>query len=130
MPLHAVSDYDGQKSGSPGVHKAVEHDVVDSRLPEYMRRVRAGLKPASGAGYDRDRIFELLIESATAAPALLAADREARRLGSLGSPAYVEALDRRASKLLTGRVARAVEFLGAFWLSAWEQAGRPSPPSD
>ena len=21
MPLHAVSDYDGQKSGSPGIHK-------------------------------------------------------------------------------------------------------------
>ena len=26
------------------------------------------------------------------------------------------------------QIARAVEYLGAFWLSAWEQAGRPAPP--
>jgi len=128
MPLHAVSDYDGQKSGSPGVHKAVEHELVDARLREYMQRVRAGLKPARAADYDRERIFQLLIESAAAAPELLAADREARRLGSFGSSAYVAALDRQAGRLLTARIARAVEFLGAFWLSAWEQAGRPSPP--
>jgi len=128
MPLHAVSDYDGQKSGSPGVHKAVEHEVVDAGLRETMQRVRAGLKPARAADYDRQRIFQLLIESAAAAPELLAADREARRLGPLGSSAYVAALDRKAGKLLTARIARAVEFLGAFWLSAWEQAGRPPPP--
>ena len=128
MPLHAVSDYDGQKSGSPGVHKAVEQDLVDVRLPEYMQRVRAGLRSARAADYDRERIFQLLIESAAAAPQLLAADREARRLGPLGSSAYVTGLDRKAGKLLTTRLARAVEFLGAFWLSAWEQAGRPAPP--
>jgi hypothetical protein len=128
MPLHAVSDYDGKKSGSPGVHKAVEHELVDAGLRETMQRVRAGLKPARAADYDRERIFQLVIDSAAAAPELLAADREARRLGLLGSSAYVTALDRKASRLLTARIARAVEFLGAFWLSAWEQAGRPLPP--
>ena len=128
MPLHAVSDYDGQKSGSPGVHKAVEHDVVDARLREYVGRVRARLGPARAGAYDVDRTFGLLIESFAAAPELLAADREARRRGSLGSPEYVAALDDKARRLLTARIARAVEYLGAFWLSAWEQAGRPAPP--
>jgi len=125
MPLHVVSDYDGQKSGSPGVHKAVEHDVVDARLSEYMARVRSRLGPARPA-YDIDRTFALLFESFTAAPELLAADREARRRASFGSPEYVAALDDGARKLLTARIARAVEYLGAFWLSAWEQAGRPA----
>jgi len=110
------------------VHKAVEHDVVDARLREYVGRVRARLGPARAGAYDVDRTFGLLIESFAAAPELLAADREARRRGSLGSPEYVAALDDKARRLLTARIARAVEYLGAFWLSAWEQAGRPAPP--
>src|SRR2546421_3023534 len=124
MPLHAISDYDGQKSGSPGIHKAVEHDVVDHRLGEYLRIVRAKVGAAKPS-YSTDRIFELVFESYAAAPELMAADREARRLGPVGSPAYAAAVDRKARAMLTGRIARAVEFLGAFWLSAWHEAGQP-----
>jgi len=124
MPLHAVSDYDGQKSGSPGIHKAVEHDVVDHLLGDYTRIVRAKLEPAS-PGYSKDRVFELLFESYAAVPELMAADREARRLGPVGSSEYVAIMDRKARGVLTARLARAVKFLGGFWLSAWEEAGRP-----
>jgi hypothetical protein len=128
MPLHAVSDYDGQKSGSPGVHKAVEHDLVDARLDDYWRAMRATMKPASVASYGSDRVFEALTESFAAAPQLLAADREARAAGPLGSPAYLERLNRKSEKLIATRLARAVELLGALWLSAWNEAGRPAPP--
>jgi hypothetical protein len=124
MPLHAISDYDGQKSGSPGIHKAVEHDVVDQHLGEYLRIVRAKVGPAKPS-HSIDRIFDLLFESYAAAPELMAADREARRLGSVGSPAYVAVVDRKARVLLTNRIARAVQFLGGFWLSAWQEAGQP-----
>jgi len=79
-------------------------------------------------GYTAPSSSSATIESFAAAPELLAADREARRRGSLGSPEYVAALDDKARRLLTARIARAVEYLGAFWLSAWEQAGRPAPP--
>jgi hypothetical protein len=128
MPLHVISDYDGRKSGSPGIHKAVEHALVDARLGEYMGRVRAALAPASVAGYGRERVFETLVESYHAAAELLAADRHARHLGDLGSTAYLDALDRKAGPLLAARLSRAIEVLGAFWLSAWQEAGRPSPP--
>jgi hypothetical protein len=128
MPLHAVSDYDGQKSGSPGVHKAVEHDLVDARLDDYRRAMRATMKPASVESYGSDRVFEALTESFTDAPQLLAADREARAAGPLGSPAYLERLNRKSEKLIAARLARAVELLGALWLSAWNEAGRPLPP--
>jgi len=128
MPLHAVSDYDGQKSGSPGVHKAVEHDLVDARLDDYRRAMRAKRKPANAARYGTDRVFEALIESFMAAPLLLAADRDARAAGSPGSAAYLERLNRETEKLIAERLARAVELLGALWLSAWEDAGRPLPP--
>jgi hypothetical protein len=127
MPLHAISDYDGRKSGSPGIHKAVERGLVDARLGEYMRRVRPRLAPASTTAYGQERVFEVLVESYRAAPELLAADRRARRRGELGTPAYLDALDQSAGNLLAARLSRAIELLGAFWLSAWEEAGRPVP---
>jgi hypothetical protein len=128
MPLHAISDYDGRKSGSPGIHKAVERGLVDARLGEYMRRVQPTLAPASATAYGQGRVFEVLIESYNAAPQLLAADRQARSRGELGSAAYLAELDRTAGNLLTARLSRAIELLGSFWLSAWEEAGRPGPP--
>jgi hypothetical protein len=128
MPLHAVSDYDGQQSGHPGVHKAVERDLVDRRLDAYRRAMRAAAKPASAAGYGIDRVFVVLAESFAAAPQLLALDREARAAAPLGSPEYVERLDRSCRKLIASRLDRAVELLGALWQSAWEEAGKPTPP--
>lgn len=127
MPLHAVSNYDGKATGNAGVHKAVEHDLVDERIDKYRRRVRARRHAARAADYGRDQVFAAIFESFAAVSELLEADRRARRLGGVGSPAYVEALDDRAGTLLTARLARAVEQLGAFWQSAWEEAGRPSP---
>jgi hypothetical protein len=88
----------------------------------------AAVKPATAAGYRIDRVFVVLGESFAAAPQLLAADREARSAGSVGSPEYVERLDRRCGKLIVSRLERAVELLGALWLTAWEEAGKPSPP--
>jgi hypothetical protein len=128
MPLHAVSDYDGRASGSPGIHKAVEHDLVDAHLARFVRRVRRAVHPARPLDYAPGRAFEVLIESYAAVPDLLDADHRARRLGEVGSPAYAEALDRAAGSLLAQRLTRAVQLLGAYWLSAWEEAGRPPPP--
>ena len=68
------------------------------------------------------------METYATIPELRAAERQARRLGSFESPAYFEALDARARGLLAGCLSRAINFLGAFWLSAWEEAGRPLPP--
>ena len=128
MPLHAVSDYDGQKSGSPGVHKAFEHEVVDQQLGSVMQRVRARVGPARAADYDMSRVFAVLHESFAAAPQLLAADRDARRRAGFGSAEYAKRLGDETRDLATARLVRAVGLLGAFWVSAWDEAGRPRPP--
>jgi hypothetical protein len=127
MPLHATADYDGKQTGSPGIHKAIEHDLVDARLRQYGNRLRGRIVPANAAAYGRDQVFELLFESFASIPELRAAERAARRLGSFSSPPYLESLDDRAGGLIAGRLARAINFLGAFWLSAWQEAGRPAP---
>jgi hypothetical protein len=129
MPLHTVSDYDGRESGLPGIHRAFEHAVVDARLRAYRKRVRERLRGAPGR-YDRAAIFDLLSESFAAVPAVMAAEREARRAGEVGSPAYVRTVDRLAAPLVVERLTRAAAMLGAFWTSAWDEAGRPLPPRD
>ena len=129
MPLHAVSDYDGQKSGSPGVHRAFEHEVVDRELDRIMRRVRARVGPARAPDYDLDRVFAVLRESFAAAPQLLAADRAARRRAGFGTSQYAALLGDETRDLATARLARAVALLGAFWVSAWDEAGHPRPPA-
>ena len=128
MPLHAIKDYDGKASGLPGIHKAVEHDVVDSRISQYRKQVRAAVR-AGRATYGRDLIFTVLFESYDSVPELMRADREARRRVGFETPRYPEKLDELARPLLVRRLARAVEYLGAFWTSAWEEAGRPKLPA-
>jgi hypothetical protein len=129
MPLHSTSDYDGQKSGSPGIHKAIERDLVDQRLGEYVRRLKSKLTPPTASAYGPDQVFALSFESYASLPELRAAEHDARRRGDFLSTGYLEAFDERAGPLLAARLARAVEFLGAFWLSAWEDSGRPGLPT-
>jgi len=126
MPLHATSDYDGKASGLPGIHQAVERAVVDANIREYRTRVHAAVRPGR-ARYGREQIFELLFESYAAVPELMQDDREARRRAPVESSAYAAAFDRAARPLLVRRLVRAVEFLSAFWTSAWEEAGKPLP---
>jgi hypothetical protein len=127
MPLHAVSDYDGKAAGVPGIHKAIEHGVVDERIHDYRRQVRAAVRPARGSSYGEQQIFDVLFESYAAVPELVSDDREARRRAAVGTPRWAEAVDRAARPLLVRRLARAVELLGGFWLSAWNDAGKPMP---
>ena len=127
MPLHSTKDYDGKVSGLPGIHKAVEHGVVDEWIRDYRSAVREAVRPGR-ATYGRDQIFAMLLESYADVPALMKADREARRRAEFESPAYARALDELARPLLVRRLVRAVEMLAAFWASAWVEAGRPVPP--
>jgi hypothetical protein len=127
MPLHAVSNYDGKATGNDGIHKAVERDAVDARIEDYFRRLRPLLHPARPERYGSAEIFAVLSESYAAVPALLAADTEARASDAPGSAAYVDRLEQRAGAMLAARLARAIELVAAFWLSAWQEAGRPTP---
>lgn len=127
MPLHAVSNYDGRATGNHGIHGAIERDLVDARIGEFLRRLRSKSHPARADAVSRDP-FAVLAESYAAVPSLLAADTAARAAGDVGSPRYVDALDERVGGMLAGRLARAVDLVAALWVSAWDEAGRPAPP--
>jgi hypothetical protein len=128
MPLHTTVNYDGQATGNAGVHKAVEHELVDARIRGYRRAVRSRLGEAAKIPYGEEHVFALLVESYRHVPEILAADEEARRKGTLASPRYLDAVDGRLRSLLVTQLTQATAELGVFWRSAWEEAGRPQPP--
>ncbi|MGH7860501.1 MAG: hypothetical protein ACREQY_24485, partial [Candidatus Binatia bacterium] len=108
-------------------HKAIERQLVDARIDRYAERLRRRVEPVRAERLTTDRVFDLLLESHSKIPPLLRADRDARRAGTPGSAAYLDALDRSVGELLSGQIAAAVGALGSLWLSAWDEAGRPTP---
>jgi hypothetical protein len=129
MPLHTTDNHDGQKSGQSGIHAAIEHELVDARVETYLRRIRQRIPRLTTEPFGEERVFAILIDSYSDVAVLLRADRQARGLARFRSPAYLEALDERVRNVIASRLGAAVATLGSFWLSAWEKAGRPAPPT-
>ncbi len=128
MPLHTTENHDGQLTGQKGIHKAVEHGLVDPRIDEYEKRAEPKIKPAAPDPFRWTVVMAILCESYDAVAPLLAADRSAREAGTFESDRYFTKLDVEARGLLASRLARAASAVGSFWLSAWVEAGRPDPP--
>lgn len=129
MPLHTTDNYDGQKTGQRGIHHAIEDSLVDARIDAFRGRVRVQIRPASAAPFTPERVFAFLLESYSDVSVVLRADREARKLGRMGSARYLDTLDERTGNVLGARLASGATTLGSFWLSAWAKAGSPAPPA-
>ena len=116
MPLHAVRNYDGARTGQRGVHRRIETRLVDERLAAYTTeaaRVGVGrpIPPARSAA----ALFAALEASFEAAQPVLAADRAARRGTRVGSALYFRRLDADLHALLAARLGAAAALTAALW---------------
>ena len=134
VPLHAVLNYDGQLTSQKGVHERWESDLFE----RFERQLVPQLSPAAAVAR-RDPVelgFEALLESFRDAAPLLAADKaDAGPRDYADTPyddrygnAYYTALFEGEERRLVARLQRASERIGALWLGAWEEAGRPELP--
>ena len=129
MPLHSTIHFDGQKTdGGPGLHEALEHDVVDGNLEQIGRAVRSKLRPADARRFTQRRALGIVLEVHADVAPLLAAHVEASRAGRVGSAAYEKVLARKSGAILERRLGDAISVVASLWLSAWEAAGRPAVP--
>ncbi len=134
VPLHSVVNHDGQLTGQKGIHSRWESDLFE----RFERQIAPRVRPAAAtARHDPVELtFEVLLESFQDVPQVLEADRslagardfadtpENDRYGD----GYFSALFVREEDRLLARLQRASERLGALWLGAWEDAGRPELP--
>jgi hypothetical protein len=121
VPLHAVTNYNGQLTGQTGLHSRWEATLFE------RYRNRLAIAPAAIAPIrnPREYIFGQLLQDTTLVPALLAADRNATGDRDVYDDGYYQALFAAQKGTLEQRLNDSIAAVAAMITGAWETAGKP-----
>lgn len=138
VPLHATSNYDGQKTGQKGIHA-----LWESGIPELLADSSFVLWTGKAEYVERpgDYIWEIVLESALAADTVLSVEKElsetypsgeihafTKRNGKVVKN-YSDGYKKTYNGLLNGmverRMRRAIHATSSLWYTAWIRAGQP-----
>lgn len=141
VPLHANSNYDGQKTGQHGIHALWESRLPELFLPDY--RLLSGR-----AEYIENlppRIWQVIGESFALSNWVLTKERELREEMGEGNVFRTEIRNdkpfrtyslqfrKRYHKSLDNMVERrmreSIHLIGSIWFTAWVDAGQPELPT-
>jgi predicted AlkP superfamily phosphohydrolase/phosphomutase len=132
VPLHAVTNYDGQLTGQNGIHNRWEAALVE----RYQRQLEEVLGAPETRPVDDPvvAILAILRDSFAAAAKVLESDRLVATGRDLPDTteneryddAYFSRLFERERGRLKERLDRASSAIASFWLQAWQEAGRPA----
>lgn len=137
VPLHATLNYNGQLTGQHGIHS-----LLESRIPElFNEQYDFVVGPAQLFENPLNRIWEVVLQSGAAVDTVLAMEMQVRNeipeaerqvLESRGNrqvKVYSREYAGRYHDLLNGLVERrmraSILAVGAFWYTAWVEAGQP-----
>ncbi|MFQ6605408.1 MAG: S1/P1 nuclease [Fidelibacterota bacterium] len=136
MPLHTVSNYNGQKTGNKGIHYRWEAQLVKRSITGITAFDTVRPAPALP-----DTNFAIIRESFSAHTRLLAADSKARKgltaeeidilAGYDDGPfidRYLTILQNETGELLQVRLNQAAYRVALYWYNCWLNADRPTPP--
>jgi hypothetical protein len=126
VPLHAVVNYDGQRTNQQGIHGRWESELFE--------RARTRLKIAPSAPTPvkdpREFMFQVLLDSNRLADGVLAADKKAVAGREFYDDGYFDVLAREQLTTLERRINDAITAVASTIIGAWEAAGRPVPPPE
>jgi len=122
QPFHATDNYDGQQTGSSGIHSRFERDLIE----RYESRLRLKPAPVAPIGSARDAAFEALLASHLLVDSVLKADKEAIGTGDTYDDVYFEKFFTKVEPILEQQLSAAITATASLIVSAWDQAGRPS----
>lgn len=116
MPLHATSNYDGQRTRQRGLHRRVEARLVDDRLGAFAAdAARVGARRPIPPARSEAALFDALAASFADVAPVLAADHAARRDTRVGSALYYRRLDADLHAALAARLAAGAALTAALW---------------
>jgi hypothetical protein len=126
VPLHAVVNYDGQRTGQHGLHSRWESELFE----RFRARVAVEPPPVAPVADPRGFAFDVLLASNRLADGVLAADRAAAAGRAFYDDAYFEALAARQFATMQRRLNDSISAVASVIIGAWEQAGRPAVPPE
>jgi hypothetical protein len=137
VPLHTTRNYNGQLTGQRGIHalwesrlpelQAADYDLLTGQAPYLEQPTEAAWAAVARAHAAVDSVFRM--EKAVSAE--LAEDRKFsyEQRGNVTIRTYSREFSQAYHRRLNGQVERqlryAARLIGAFWYTAWVDAGQP-----
>lgn len=138
VPLHASSNYNGQKTGQQGIH-----GFWESRVPELLAEKDWNFFIGKAAYIPNTAqfIWQRVAESAAAADTVLQVEKAISNIFPADqkfafetrngvvvrqySTAYTKAYDAALKGMVERRMQQSIYAIASFWLTAWVNAGQP-----
>lgn len=121
VPLHTTENFNGQKTGNTGAHALFEEVLVEA----FWRDTHFVARPARAPADPLADAFETIIASHARIAPFLAAMTRAQEGYARTDPRFYEVLWAAAGPVVITSMNQAARDIAAFWLAAWERAGRP-----
>lgn len=123
-PFNTTDNFDGRLSGQPGINGRFSTTLIDRYSSFFPMRPN----DAVFIGDPTDYAFEACLRSHSWLETILLADRNARRGESSFTDEYYDRFYNQAAAILIRQLSDAATDVGSFWLTAWQNAGRPQLP--
>ena len=121
VPLHAISNYNGQLTGQSGLHFRFESDL----LLRYQDRLKIRPAPIFPISNPRDFIFDSLLKGFLQADPILRADKKAVTNRPDYDEVYYDTFFAMAGSILADQLTASITAVASMITAAWEQAGKP-----
>lgn len=122
QPFHATDNFDGARTGNPGIHSRFERDLVE-KFESRLTLAPAAPRAITNA---RDFAFDTLITSYGLVDRVNDADKAAIGAKDIYDDAYFETFFAAMKPILDDRISKAIADTAGLIIGAWEQAGRPA----
>jgi hypothetical protein len=123
-PFNTTDNSDGHLSGQLGINERFGTTLIDRYSSFFPMRPNDAVFISDPT----DRAFEACLSSHSWLETVLLADRNARRGANSYTDEFYDRFYNQAAAILIRQLSDAATDVGSFWLTAWQNAGRPQLP--
>lgn len=123
-PFNTTDNSDGHFSNQTGINERFGTTLIDRYSSFFPMRPNDAVFISDPTDY----AFEACLRSHSWLETILLADRNARRGANSYNDEYFDRFYNQAAAILIRQLSDAATDVGSFWLTSWNNAGRPSLP--
>jgi hypothetical protein len=123
-PFNTTDNFDGHISGQTGINERFGTTLIDRYSSFFPMRPNDAVFISDPTDY----AFEACLRSHSWLETILLADRNARSGANSYNDEYFDRFYNQAAAILIRQLSDAATDVGSFWLTSWNNAGRPALP--